>query len=420
MTAVGRLDRCGRFVAAGAPGFVVQMVTVAALTRFTSVHYAAATAIAVEAAILCNFIWHERWTWRDRPAGSSLERLSRLLRFNALTGVTSIFGSVAIAAVLVEHAAVSPLVANAAAVVLLGLLNFAAADVLVFRAAAIVALATAAVDARAATLQSKTVESFAKYAAAIEARSAQDLRAQLPLLAIERQPSPLAAEARKALKQGAILVERGNVSRPGGAEIEVAGGIINHWRGTIFIPNLSLDALLIALKNPGADLQRQEDVVRSRVLARRSADDLTVYLRLKRTKIVTVVYDTEHEVRFRRVGPGHAVSSSIATRIVEVEDPGTPGERTVPAGDDHGFLWRLNSYWRYEQADGGVLVELESLTLSRDIPSVFRPMVLPIIDRVARESMTRTLASLRRRFACAPNCTPASPSLGLSLGESER
>jgi putative flippase GtrA len=399
MTADGKLARCGRFVTSGAPGFVVQMITVAALTRFTDVHYAAATAIAVEAAILCNFMWHERWTFSDRPAGSRLERLSRLLRFNALTGVTSVFGSVAIAAVLVEHAAVSAVVANAAAVVSLGLLNFAAADVLVFRTASIVALASVATAAQAATLQSKTAEGFTKYAAAVEARSAQDLRAQLPLIAVERQPSPLAAESRKALKQGAILVERGTVARPGGAEIEVDGGIINHWRGTIFIPNLSLDALLIALKNPGADLQRQEDVVRSRVLARRSPDDLTVYLRLKRTKVVTVVYDTQHEVRFRMVGPGRAVSSSIATRIVEVEDAGTPDERSLPAGDDHGFLWRLNSYWRYQQVDGGVLVELESLTLSRDIPSVFRPIVLPIVDRVARESMTRTLSTLRGRFA---------------------
>lgn len=114
--------------------------------------------------------------------------------------------------------------------------------------------------------------------------------------------------------------------------------------------------------------------------------------------MVTVVYDTEHDVRYRMVGPGRAVSSSIATRIVEVEDAGTASERGLPAGEDRGFLWRLNSYWRYQEADGGVLVELESLTLSRDIPSIFKPMVLPIIDRVARESMTRTLASLRGRF----------------------
>ncbi|MEO8680218.1 MAG: GtrA family protein [Vicinamibacterales bacterium] len=392
------LSRCGRFMIAGAPGFVVQIVTVAALTHLAGVHYLVATALGVEAAILCNFFWHERWTWRERPAANARERASRLLRFNLLTGATSIFGTVAIAAVIVEHATLPPIVANVGAVVILGLLNFAAADTLVFRAAAILVFAAFTSDAGAATLQSKTVEGFAKYAAAVEARSAGELRAGLPLIAIERQPPALAAAARRALKQGAILVDRGNTSSADGTNLEVSGGIINHWRGTIFIPNLALDTLLQTLKNPGPELQRQEDVVRSRVVSRRGADELTLYLRLKRSTVVTVVYDTEHDVRYRVVGPGRAVSSSIATRIVEVEGAETPGERSLPAGKDQGFLWRLNSYWRYQQADGGVLVELESLTLSRDIPSVFKPIVLPIIDRVARESMTRTLAALRAFF----------------------
>jgi putative flippase GtrA len=382
---------------AGAPGFVVQILTVAALTRLAGMHYLVATAIAVEAAILCNFFWHERWTWRDRPSANARERVSRLARFNMLTGVTSILGTVAITAVIVEHSTLPPVVANVGAVVFLGLLNFAAADALVFRGAAILVCVAFTSDAHAATLQPKTAEGFQKYASAVEARSAQELRAGLPLLAIERQPSALAAEARRAVTRGAILVDRGNLSPAGATDLAVSGGIINHWRGTIFIPNVTLDTLLQTLKN-GAELQRQEDVVRSRIVSRRGADDLTLYLRLKRTTVVTVVYDTEHDVRYRVVGPGRALSSSIATRIVEVEDAETPGERSRPAGQDQGFLWRLNSYWRYQQADGGVLVELESLTLSRDIPSVFKPLVLPIVDRVARESMTRTLAGLRAFF----------------------
>lgn len=364
------LTRCGRFLVAGAPGFVVQMVTLAGLMRLAGMHYVMATSIAVEAAILCNFIWHERWTWRDRPSGGAREQWSRLLRFNALTGLTSIAGTVALTATLVASSGISPLTANAIAVVLLGLLNFAAADVLVFRTAAVLAFAAVAADARAATLQPKTAEGFARYSAAVEARSARQIQSHFPL------------------KQGAVV----------GGAIEVPGGIINHWRGAIFIPNLRLDTLLQRLKNPGNDLLRQEDVVRYRVLSRRGSDELAIYLRLKRTQGLTVVYDTEHDVRYRVIGPGRAVSSSIATRIVEVEDAETPNERCRPAGDDQGFLWRLNSYWRYEQAGGGVLVELESLTLSRDIPSIFKPIVLPIIERVARESMTRTLASLRSRF----------------------
>ena len=82
--------------------------------------------------------------------------------------------------------------------------------------------------------------------------------------------------------------------------------------------------------------------------------------------------------------PRLATARSVATRIEEV------------GGSDHGFLWRLHSYWRYEEIDGGVLVELESLTLSRDVPSIIRPIAAPLVTRVARESVDRTLAALRR------------------------
>ena len=118
-----------------------------------------------------------------------------------------------------------------------------------------------------------------------------------------------------------------------------------------------------------------------------------------RSKIVTVTYNTEHLVEYQRHGEGLASSRSIATRIVELDQAGTPAEREKPEGQDHGFLWKLNSYWRYQQVDGGVLVECESLTLSRGVPAILAPFVKPIISGVARESMKRTLTSMRERFA---------------------
>jgi hypothetical protein len=100
-----------------------------------------------------------------------------------------------------------------------------------------------------------------------------------------------------------------------------------------------------------------------------------------------VSYDTEHDMQFRRRSATVATAKSVATRIEEV------------GGSDHGFLWRLNSYWRYEQAPGGVLVELDSITLSRDVPVFVRTIASPLINRIARESTYRTLEALRRYFA---------------------
>lgn len=396
MTIHPLLRRWARFTTAGFGGLVVQLGMMAALTEWVHLHYLAATLIAVELAILVNFAWHETWTWRDRPSGSWRERWLRLSRFHVLTGVTSVVGTTVLTALLVETLGLPPLTANIVAVAALGLVNFAGSEALVFRTAAVAAL-LAAGSADAATLQAKTVKDFSRYAAAVEARTSRELTVDGPFLSIDRQPAPKIDAAKGELRRGGVLVTKGSAQDEASHEIEVDGGSIHHWRGVILIPNVKLDHLLRTLKEPAHDKHKQEDVLSSLVLSR-NGDALKLFLRLKRTKIVTVVYDSEHDVKYWMVAPERAASSSVSTRIVEVEDAGTPSEHTLPEGNDHGYLWRLNSYWRYQQVDGGVLVELESLSLSRDIPFVFKPFVRPLVDRVARESIRRTLESLRARF----------------------
>ena len=122
-------------------------------------------------------------------------------------------------------------------------------------------------------------------------------------------------------------------------------------------------------------------------------------MRLRRKAVLTVVYDTEHIVTFTRDSASRATSTSTAIRIAEVADADTPQEHVMPAAEDRGFLWRLNAYWRYQDVMGGVIVECESMTLSRDAPLVVRFLVNPIVERTARESMARTLVTMRTRFA---------------------
>ena len=119
-------------------------------------------------------------------------------------------------------------------------------------------------------------------------------------------------------------------------------------------------------------------------------------MRLERDAgIITATYNTEHAVEYTRVSPERASSRSISTKIAEIAGAGTPQEREKPPGEDHGFLWRLNAYWRFEQSGNGVLIECESVSLSRSVPLVVRPVVGPIANRIARESLARTLRSLR-------------------------
>lgn len=392
------MARFMRFSAAGVGGFIVQIATLAALTHLFSIHYVTATLLAVEAAIVVNFAWHEHWTWRDREKRGVM---ARFLRFNALTAVTSLLGSVVVTTFLVETASMDPIVSNAISVIALGALNFVGSERFVFRAAALAALIVVAPSAQAseeAVLQAKTAADFAKYVATVEARRAREIASQEPFLDIERQPAAQLARTIAALKRGEVIVTRGVARDDSSNEVSISGGLINHWRGTVFVPNVKLDAMLKVLQEPQTDKHKQEDVLSSRVVSR-DGDTQKVFLRLRRTKFVTVVYDTEYDVEYRRIGTDRAWSNSISTKVVEIENAGTPKERALPEGNDSGYMWRLNSYWRYKQFDNGVLVEIESLTLSRSLPAIIGPLIRPIVNSTARESMTRTLASVRARFS---------------------
>ncbi len=167
-----------------------------------------------------------------------------------------------------------------------------------------------------------------------------------------------------------------------GESIPVPGGTIHRWRGSVRVRNTTVDQVLDILMHPGT-APPQEDVLESRVLAR-SGSALRVYLKLERRTIVTVRYDTEHEVVFTRDSAAQARSWSRSTRITEV------------GGGDRGFLWRLNAYWRYTQSGGDVRIAVESLSLSRSIPALVRPIAAPLVARVGRESMIRTLDALKQ------------------------
>ena len=139
----------------------------------------------------------------------------------------------------------------------------------------------------------------------------------------------------------------------------------------------------------------------SRLLSRDN-DRYRIYMKLRRSKIITVTYNTEHDVQYRHLGGSRATARSVSTRIAQLDNAGTPQEREQKVGSDSGFLWRLNAYWRYEAVNGGVLIECESVSLSRGIPLLLRPFATGAVEGVARESLERTLVGLRRYLTTAP------------------
>jgi hypothetical protein len=136
----------------------------------------------------------------------------------------------------------------------------------------------------------------------------------------------------------------------------------------------------------------------SKLLAR-DDDTFRVYLRFFMKKVITVVVNSEHEARFTRGGRDRAQSRIYSTRIAEVEAPDTPQEREKPVGQDGGYLWRLYTYWRFLERDGGTYVQCESITLTRGIPVGLGWLIRPFVTSIPRESLEFTLATTRRTLA---------------------
>ncbi len=123
-----------KFNTVGAIGIAVQLAALALLKSGLHLDYLLATALAVETAVVHNFLWHERYTWADRVEITWRESWARFLRFNLTTGAFSIFGNVALMTLLAGVAHLHYLVANMITIALCSLVNFLVSDRFVFRA----------------------------------------------------------------------------------------------------------------------------------------------------------------------------------------------------------------------------------------------------------------------------------------------
>ena len=162
------------------------------------------------------------------------------------------------------------------------------------------------------------------------------------------------------------------------------------------------------MRNFNAYPQRfSPQVVRTSVVAQQG-DRMQIVMRVRQKHIITVVMDTAYDVTFGRLDPQHGFSVSRSTKIAEIDAPGTPNERALSANDEHGFLWRQNTYWSYVERDGGLYMQVESISLSRAIPTGLGWAVGPFIESVPRDSLEFTMQSYVQRAAKAGRPTAAS------------
>jgi hypothetical protein len=245
--------------------------------------------------------------------------------------------------------------------------------------------------------QTQTTKAFDLYIAAAEKRIIQARGKSDSFLRIDALSAAQRSQVMERLRQGEVVIEK-----QGETPSEISGGLIHDWVGMVLIPKVTVAQVLALVQDYGHSSQHYApDVVKSRLVSH-TGDDFQVFMRLHKHKIVTVVLDTDYDVHYGRIDATHQFSFSRSTRVSEIANPGTPDERTVAAGHDHGFMWRLNSYWAFEQVDDGVLVECEAISLTRDIPSGLGWMIGPFVNSIPRESLQFTLGATRNALVKTP------------------
>jgi hypothetical protein len=196
------------------------------------------------------------------------------------------------------------------------------------------------------------------------------------------------------LQRGEVVVEKlvGNA--------ELRGAMLHHWLAWVFVPGARAGDVERVLRDVAAYPQVYAPEVEQARATAALGDRLQTTMRVRQKHVLTVVMDTDYDVEFGRLDAGHGWSWSRSKRVAELAAPGSAHERALGPREDHGFLWRQNTYWSWAEADGGLYLQLESVSLSRAIPSGLGWAVGPFVESVPRESLEFTLrataAAVRR------------------------
>ena len=257
------------------------------------------------------------------------------------------------------------------------------------------ALVSAQAGTPAAAFRPKTMDAFATYVRATDARNISELQTGRDLLWIDTLSQPARDRAYKSLAEGEVQIEQ-RTTRENDRLIPCPGGLIHHWEGLVFIPGVHVDDVLQILQDyDHHSSYYAPDVAQSR-LESRDGQNFRVFLRFRRQKVITVVLNTEHDVHYFRDGPDRARSRSSATHIGEVHNAGKSNEREKPREEDGGFLWGMETWWRLQERDGGVYVQSEVVSLTRDIPVGLGWMIGPFVTSIPKDTLTFTLEATRK------------------------
>lgn len=221
---------------------------------------------------------------------------------------------------------------------------------------------------------------FDTYTRSVEARLAHQHSSPNGFLVLTPQSQSVAASGKSTIEQLSPAAQP-------------ADAMIHHWRGTAFVPHATVADFIAFMKNVSAFPQRYApQVTRARILSQQP-NHLQTSLRVQQTHVLTIVMDIDSDTHFFSPSPHRGYSIAHSTRIAEIDATNTSHERTLSPSEGNGFLWRLNTYWTYEERDNGLYIQVESISLTRSIPTGLGWIVRPFVESVPRESLEFTLRS---------------------------
>jgi hypothetical protein len=235
----------------------------------------------------------------------------------------------------------------------------------------------------AAELKPETLSAWNQYVQSADAAMQVRLRPGNSFLWIDEAP-----DRRRQLRAGEILVTAIGKQNPK----TVPSGLIHHWIGAAFLPNAKLEDVFGVVRDYAHYKNYYNPtVVDSRTIRQAPEADRFSTLLMNKALFLKIAIENECESSYVQITPNRWYSVATTVRVQEVEDYGQAGERKLPSDDGTGYIWRLHSITRYEEADGGVYLEIEAMALSRDIPAAMRWMVDPIVRRISNGAMVTSL-----------------------------
>lgn len=238
-----------------------------------------------------------------------------------------------------------------------------------------------------------TLSGYHEYVSKVEARNREGL-SRGAFLWIDELPEPDRIRAYLKLQQGDVVMKRIGKEDAEGAP-KVSGGMIHDWESMIFIPGVKLDQVVGVLQDYDKHSMYYAPDVESARIESREGDHFRVFMRFRRKKVVTVVLNTEQDVVYFRDSGSREHSRSSAVRIREVANPGTKEEKEKSPDEENGFLWQMDTWWRMEEREGGVYVQNEAVSLTRDIPSGLGWLIGPFVTSIPKETLEFTMNATR-------------------------